>query len=644
MASYKIIVLYLQPLQVYKFIIFPSNMPSIQNNIEGAQLPELEDTADSLRLAQLPELEDIAPTALMPNPPKAKLILKDIIKMETNKYKDTEGLNSCLRITAKKYKYQSTKRELGMVYRQMLKKDPINYPYIETLWNVLINKSVRSESGIVNVSISLPPDRFSCKYNCHFCPNEPGMPRSYLSNEDVFKRASDVEFDTVKQVYNRLDVLEKNGHPIDKLEFRVLGGTFSCYDKELADTFVRDLYYAANTYYEDQENPRERGTIEEEQTINVTAKAHVVGMGVETRPDEIDEDEIVRFRRYGITRVEIGVQHTDDALLRKVNRGHGVKQSRRAVKLLKDYGFKVEIHIMADLPGATPEGDMKCYEEVLQGQDLIPDYMKDYPCLDVDFTKVKEWKAAGTWKPYSEATPDAADLKRVLIYRQSITPSWVRVNRVQRDFREAKNGELGYTSESIKSNLSQIVHAEAEKQGIYCQCIRCCEVSNEKYNKDDIQYIIKPITASGAQEFYISAEIPRPNRPLLLGFIRLRLGNALTDSVIPELKGKTAMIRELHVYGRVKHVGFKDASGSQHFGIGKNLLSIAEQITMKSRYDQIAIISGIGVRDYYRKRGYELRGSYMMKNIERNTLPLAWYISILVVIYAIIVSILYPRV
>jgi len=205
------------------------------------------------------------------------------------------------------------------------------------------------------------------------------MPRSYLSNEDVFKRALVVDFDTVKQVYNRLDVLEKNGHPIDKLEFRVLGGTFSCYDKDLADTFIRDLYYSANTYYEDPENPRERGTIEEEQAINVTAKVHVVGLGVETRPDEIKDVEIIRFRRYGITRVEIGVQHTDDALLRRVNRGHGVKQSKTAIKLLKNYGFKVEIHIMADLPGATPEGDMECYKQVLQGEDLIPDYMKDYP-------------------------------------------------------------------------------------------------------------------------------------------------------------------------------------------------------------------------------------------------------------------------
>jgi elongator complex protein 3 len=161
-------------------------------------------------------------------------------------------------------------------------------------------------------------------------------------------------------------------------------------------------------------------------------------------------------------------------------------------------------------------------------------------------------------------------------------------------------------------------------------------VSSEKYNKDDIQYIIRPFTASGQQEYYISAEIPRPERPLLIGFIRLRLSSALESSIIPELKGKTAMIRELHVYGRVKQVGLKDASGAQHFGVGKSLLQIAENISSKAGYEQMAIISGIGVRDYYRNRGYELRGSYMMKNIERPRLPIIWFITALIMVLAII--------
>jgi ELP3 family radical SAM enzyme/protein acetyltransferase len=569
--------------------------------------------------AAVPDIEDIQVSTFIPNPKVAKLMLKDILKMGQSEYDSIDSIMKTLRKLAKKYKYQTSKREIGLLYRTLIKIDPITYPPNDILLNTLITKSVRSESGILNISVSLPPDKFSCKYNCHFCPNEPGMPRSYLSNEDVFRRAATIDFNTVQQVHRRLDILEKNGHPIDKLEFRVLGGTFSCYEHSITDIFVRDLYYAANTYYDDPTSVlRQPGTIEEEQSINVFARAHVVGLGIETRPDEINEAEIVRFRHYGVTRVELGVQHTDDALLRKVNRGHGVKHSKRAIKLLKDYGFKVEIHIMADLPGATPEGDMKCYEEVLQGEDLIPDYMKDYPCLDVDFTRVKEWKACGQWKPYSEATEDAADLKRVLIYRQKITPPWVRVNRIQRDFKEAKGGELGYTSISIRSNLAQIVKNEAEAQGIYCQCIRCCEVSNEKYDKSEIEYLVRSFKASSAQEFFISAEVVRKNRPLILGFLRLRLGDALKDSIIPELRGNTAMIRELHVYGRVKTVGemTPDATGgAQHYGIGKGLLEIAEKISMRYHKEKIAIISGIGVRDYYRKRGYKLDGTYMIKKI-----------------------------
>jgi len=569
-----------------------------------------------------------------------KLMLKDILKMDATSYNTNEAINATFRKLAKKYKYQPSKREIGLVYRKLISLEPELWPKNDVLLTTLINKSVRSESGIVNVSVSLPPDQFSCKYNCHFCPNEPGMPRSYLSNEDVFKRVAEVGFDTVKQVYNRLDVLEKNGHPIDKLEFRVLGGTFSCYNHEISDTFVRDLYYAANTYYssENEENPRKRGTIEEEQAINVTAAVHVVGLGIETRPDEITLDEIVRFRRYGVTRVELGVQHTDDVLLRKVNRGHGIKQSKRAIKLLKDYGFKVEIHIMTDLPDATPEGDMECYRQVLQGEDLVPDYMKDYPCLDVDFTKLKEWKAEGKWKPYSEAN-EAADLKRVLIYRQSITPPWVRVNRIQRDFKEAKEGVLGFTSESIKTNLAQIVKNEAEAAGIYCQCIRCCEVGSETYNKEHIQYNILPFTSSGAQEYFISATVPSLNRPLLLGFLRLRLSSALEQSVIPEIRGRVAMIRELHVYGRVKQVGAtsnsSDSAGTQHFGLGKTLLNIAESIALDRGFNEIAVISGIGVRDYYRKRGYQLNGTYMIKELCKDEDDFV-FILCLFIIYAII--------
>jgi ELP3 family radical SAM enzyme/protein acetyltransferase len=527
----------------------------------------------------------------------------------------------------KKYKATPTKMQLLQAYNEVISLE-LHLPKNKFLQRLLVRKAVRSDSGILNISVSLPPyekgftgpftektSLFSCKYNCYFCPNEPGMPRSYLSNEDVFTRAADVNFDTVKQVHNRLKVLQKNGHPIDKLEYRILGGSYSCYEHSVTDEFIRDLYYAANIYYDIEF--RAPLSIEEEQVLNVNSRIHVVGIGVETRPDEINNNEIIRFRRYGITRVELGIQHTDDSLLKIVNRGHGIKHSKKAIKLLKDYGFKLELHIMTDLPGTTPEKDKECYTKVLQSDpDLIPDYMKDYPCLDVSFTKIKEWKQTGKWQPYAEKN-DGKDLIDVLVYRQKITPKWVRVNRIQRDFRQVKDlpgHHIGFTSDTVKSNLAQIVKIEAEKQGIYCQCIRCREVRDEKFKIEEIVYNVVKFPASDGIEYFISAEVESINK--ILGFLRLRISSALQSSIIPELKGDTAMIRELHVYGKVNEVGTKEKSSAQHLGIGKKLLKIAEDISVKHSFNKVAVISGIGVRDYYKKRGYNLEGTYMIKNIK----------------------------
>ncbi len=572
------------------------------------------------------EIESLIPSNPPSIHPTLPHFIRDLLKDPTKNY-TTETLKQATQLLQKKYKHVPSKFELITTYKQLLESEP-SMPRNESLLKAMTVRAVRSESGILNVSVSLPPNEFSCRYNCHFCPNEPGMPRSYLSNEDVFARAAKVQFDTVQQVYSRLDTLKANGHPIDKLEFRVLGGTFSCYDHAVADDFIRDLYYAANTYFAPPEHKtRPKESLEAEQARNTYTEPHVVGLGVETRPDEITPAEIIRFRNYGVTRVELGVQHTDDALLRRVNRGHGVKQSRAAIKLLKDYGFKVEIHIMADLPGATPEGDMECYRQVLQADpDLIPDYMKDYPCLDVSFTKVKEWKEQGLWQPYAERTPDAKDLQDVLIYRQQITPKWVRVNRIQRDFRPdhlpCGTQQLGYNSTSIRSNLAQIVKEAAEAKGIYCQCIRCCEVRDQPYAPEEIQYHVAQFHASGGTEYFLSAEVQRPHRPLMLGFLRLRISPALQTSILPELQGATAMIRELHVYGKVqkvkKDVGNeegKEANGTQHGGIGTRLLAMAERLAQEHECTRIAVISGIGVRGYYARRGYSKQGTYMIKDL-----------------------------
>lgn len=557
-------------------------------------------------------MEEINNPSVRANIEVAKKFIDDLLEMGPNAYNSNKSIDSSLMIIRRKYKQNIGKRWLSHAYKELSDRDPITYPKNHAIRYAIMKNAIRSASGIVNVTVVMPPDRFSCKYNCKFCPNEPGMPRSYLSNEDAVQRAASVNFDTVKQVHVRFRALELNGHPLDKIEFRILGGTFSCYSYEIADAFIRDLYYAANIYGLSQRPPM---SLEEEEDANTQATIHVVGLGIETRPDEIDEAEIVRFRRYGVTRVELGVQHTNDNLLRNVSRGHLVAHSKKAIGLLKEYGFKIEIHIMTDLPGATPDIDKECYKQVLKDDpDLIPDYMKDYPCLDVDFTEIKKWKQSGKWKPYAEQDGGRA-LTDVLIYRQKITPKWVRVNRIQRDFRPACNGRLGFTSETITSDLANRVTREAEAQGIYCQCIRCCEVRHHKFNMDEIKYNVYPFIASDAQEYFICAEVVRPNRNLLLGFIRLRLCHWQKPAIIAALTD-AAMIRELHVYGQVNVVGLgAESEGAQHRGIGRTLLHKAELIARNAQKHKLAVIAGIGVRDYYRKFGYELQDTYMIKSL-----------------------------
>lgn len=546
--------------------------------------------------------------------------LDDLLKMPIESYKTSLELTKTLTRIHRQEKIENRgkkdykgrplipKRELGSLYRHLIKKE--GYPYIEELYNVLIIRSVRSESGIINVSVVMPGDTFSCKYNCKFCPNEPGMPRSYLHNEDAVSRANENGFDPVRQVWSRFRTLEENGHILDKIEFRVLGGTFSCYKHSVADAFIRDLYYAANTYFEDEPR-RSCGTIEEEHEFNLSSKIHVVGLGVETRPDEITENELLRFRKYGVTRVELGIQHTNDLILKIVNRGHTIDDSKRATRMLKDYGFKIEIHVMADLPGATPFIDKECYSTIFSDPDLTPDYMKDYPCLDVAYTEIRKWKEDGRWMPYAEHD-GGKFLHDVLIYRQSITPKWVRVNRIQRDFRPEH--ELGFTSETLATNLAMTVKNAAEKQGVFCQCIRCCEIRDETFNEMQIKYnIYRP----SDKEYFIAAEVERVPRNLMLGFVRLRL--PVQKTAVKCLTSTTALIRELHVYGKVNPVGVDKSSqkGAQHLGIGKTLLKMAEKIAMDRGYTSVAVISGIGVREYYRKLGYTLRDTYMVKEIAK---------------------------
>ena len=266
----------------------------------------------------------------------------------------------------------------------------------EKQMDLLTYKPVRSWSGVLVITVVMRPDKFSCPHNCYYCPAEPGQPRSYLSNEPAVARANEVNFDAVSQMYSRLCTLRQNGHKIDKLEIIVLGGTFSAYPRDYQYEFIRDLFFAANTFNVHlnlEENiekaiTKTKYNLFDEQRGNENAYHKVIGISLETRPDHINKYEIMRLRNYGCTRVQLGVQHTDNAILDFVNRGHHVEQSVKAIHMLRTNGFKIDIHIMPDLPGSNPEKDKIMIKKILESPDFIPDYLKIYPCLDVDFIEV----------------------------------------------------------------------------------------------------------------------------------------------------------------------------------------------------------------------------------------------------------------
>lgn len=470
----------------------------------------------------------------------------------------------------------------------------------------MIKKAVRSWSGVLVVTVVMKPDKFSCTHNCAYCPNEMiknggnyDMPRSYLSTEPAVMRAMECDFDAVRQVHKRLDQLKQLGHTIDKLEIIVLGGTFSEYPRSYAQDFMTDLFYAANTY--GQVSPIKRSTVLEEQKINVTTKHKIIGISIETRPDSICKRELRRLRMYGVTRVQIGIQHTDDEILDGINRGHTAADGEHAILQLKYNGFKVDVHVMPDLPGSTPVKDILMLKHVILGKGYSPDYMKIYPCLDVEHTEIRKWKQTGSWTPYSETSYD--DLLNVIMYAKLICPEYIRFNRIQRDFPEEKPERIGFSSKSIKSNLRQMVQNECRKKGISCRCIRCREVKNASFKK--VRYKIQSYVASCGLEYFVSANTEDDK---LLGFVRLRMNDDKRYCYFEEIK-YSGMIRELHVYGTVTKEGVPGLH-VQHKGIGRTLLMFAYVLTYAHNLNSMAVISGVGARGYYTRFGFTTRVPY----------------------------------
>ena len=524
--------------------------------------------------------------------------------------------------------------------------------------------ATRSWSGVLPISVALEGHKFSCRFDCAFCPNESirngakkDIARSYLSTEGTFKRGDISEFDSAKQIIRRLAELESMGHFPDKLEVIVLGGTWDCYPEKYRKNFIQRLFYGANVYTEispilkgtrsemltswlsknpfveklgldfEPEDIRHPHELELEKRYNQYAKgARIIGVVLETRPDMISKKNLLHIRSLGGTRIQLGIQHTSDMVLEYNQRGHNNKASIVAIQKCRDNGFKVDVHIMPDLPLSYASLDMDMFFKVFRSENYQPDYVKIYPCLDLPFTKTRKWKEEGKWLPYAEY--DYPAFLRTLAYGLSLVPPWTRVNRVHRDFPEAsiKNEFLGYESQTVKTNLHQLVKKEMEKHGLVAVDIRSREIKRNQLCLSDARLYLRSYWTGGSKEWFISLEIPKPKSKemddaWLLGFIRLRLPPVKTvhKSSLFSLfqKEKWGKIRELHVYGFI--AGTNEKTPVQHRGIGKYLLRVAENIAMYEGCIGCSIISGVGVREYYARMGYHLdegEGEFMVKRFE----------------------------
>ncbi|MDD5331457.1 MAG: tRNA uridine(34) 5-carboxymethylaminomethyl modification radical SAM/GNAT enzyme Elp3 [Candidatus Nanoarchaeia archaeon] len=497
----------------------------------------------------------------------------------------------------------------------------------------LISKPTRTISGVAPIAIMTKP--FKCPHGkCAICPGGINsyfgdVPQSYTGREPATLRAIRNNYDPYLQVFNRLEQYLVLGHIPDKVELILMGGTFPSLDKKYQDEFVTYALKAMNdfstlffkkgnmdikklkSFFEipsNIHNPsrisriklkikklKSRSTLEKEQKRNEKAFIRCVGLTIETRPDYALLEHANQMLRLGATRVELGVQSVYDAPLKEIERGHTVKDSIKAIKILKNLGFKLNFHYMIGLPKTTPRQDIEGLKKLFEDSDFQPDMLKIYPCLVLKGTKLYEKYKKNKYCPLT-----TIQAIKIISEFKKIVPEYVRIMRVQRDI-PTKVTEAG----PDRNNLRQYVTEELKKKGIFCKCIRCREIKNKIPKKTHLRII--SYNASKGKEFFLSI-VDSENS--LIGFLRLRFPSAFLRK---EITKTSALVRELHVYSPITQIGKKSEKSQQHKGYGKILLNEAEKISRLNNKTKMVIISGIGVREYYKKQGYKKEGPYMVK-------------------------------
>ncbi len=474
----------------------------------------------------------------------------------------------------------------------------------EMVLGILQKRPVRTMSGVAVVAVMTSPHK--CPHGkCVPCPGGVdsifNSPQSYTGAEPAAMRAIQEGYDPYKQVTSRLSQLRQIGHALDKVELIVMGGTMTARPLDYQQWFVRRCLEAMNDF--GNTAPVQTTYLEDAQKANETSAIRNVAMTFETRPDWCLERHVDRMLDMGVTKVELGVQSTYEFVLKRIERGHTVADSVEANRILRDSGIKAGFHMMPGLPGSDVERDLRMFDMLFTDSRFCPDYLKIYPTLVTKGTRLYDMWERGEYKPLlsDEAAILIAGIKERL-------PRWVRLQRIQRDI------PIKHIVDGVfKSNVRQLADEILKKEGKHCNCIRCREIghkllSGEKADPDSVVLNVEAYDVCGGKEHFISFD--EADMDALIGFTRLRFP---CKPHRLELEG-AAVIRELHVYGKMVPIGEKGEDW-QHKGYGGLLLKKAESLAKEAGFGKIAVLSGIGAREYYRKLGYDYDGPYMSRRL-----------------------------
>lgn len=563
----------------------------------------------------------------------SEMYFKELIEFVKSERPSKQDIAKKKVVLCKKHKMKKIPTDIEVLLRA-------NTSDLRFVRKFLMTKPMRTGSGVAVVAIMSAP--FRCPHGkCTYCPGGPGsvfgdVPQSYTGNEPATMRGIRNNYDAYLQVMNRLEQYVAIGQNPEKIELIIMGGTFPSFKRKYQEDFVRDALRAMNDFSENFYFNKAKGledlnvkkykkffelpgdiknktrtnsvmsklkrmkdadecTLYRAQKVNETSKVRCIGMTIETKPDWGLLKQGNEMLKLGCTRVELGIQTLFDDALKDTHRGHTLQQSKDSIKTLKDLGFKLNFHMMPGYPGVSKKQDIWCFKELFFNQSYKPDMMKIYPTMVMPGTKLYLDFKQGKYEPLS--TSEAAE---IIAEGMRFVPRYCRIMRVQRDI-PTKYSKAGVD----KNNLRQLVDSLAKRKKIHIQDIKSREIGRSKI-LEPIEFEVIEYASSDGNEFFLGLN---DSNGMLLGFLRLRF---ISKNLRKEFTENSAIVRELHVYGEAIGIG-EESVQSQHRGFGRKLMEKAEYIARTNAKDKMLIISGIGVREYYRKLGYKLEGPYMAK-------------------------------